>query len=256
MQISAPSTMNVDVDPSDKKAVQRHGAMVSTISNINIKFNAYFSKMAEEITAKIHNMDPAEAARAGSWYFEANAFARSLAEKYSTTVEIAAGVISAVSPRMPWLRNKTVADAVLREYAKYSDLSAKDAAKQIGMALSANVAMAITIARGADIETTLTGIKRRSFFNNIIDPSNSDSVTVDTWMLMAFVNTTGTDKATALKYITACETSLKGTGAGYYVISDTVRTVAKSMNLMPHQVQAIYWTAVSGSFDGSRTDIS
>jgi hypothetical protein len=244
MQISAPSRLDILT-----------AEQVAKISEVNIKFGAYFSKMIDEITSKIDNMDPAEAARAGSWYFEANAFARSLAEKYSTTVEIAAGIISAVSPRMPWLRNKVVAEAILREYAQYSDLSAKDAAKRIGMALSVNVAMAVEIARGADIATTLTGIKRRSFFNNIVDPADSDSVTVDTWMLMAFVNTTGTDKATALKFITACEKGLNGTGAGYYVISDCVRSVAKRMNLAPHAVQACYWTAVAGGFDGSRPDI-
>jgi len=245
MQIIAPSTID-----------QLTASQIGTVSAVNIKFGAYFLKMIDEITAKIDSMDPAEAARAGSWYFEANAFARELAAKHNVSMEIAAGVISAVSPRMPWLRNKKVADAILAEFRNYSDLSAMDAAKSIGMALSVNVCMAVRIARGESIATTLTGIKRRSFFNNIVDPTNSDSVTVDTWMLMAFVNTTGTDKKTALKYIEACEKSLDGTGAGYYVISDSVRQVAKRMDLKPHQVQALYWTVVSGSFDGSRTDIN
>jgi hypothetical protein len=227
-----------------------------TLDAIDTKYGVSMNKMIDEIISKIRNMDPAEAAHAGSWYFEANAFAAELAAKHSVSIEIASGVISAVSPRMPWLRNKKVADAILGEFRNYSELSAMDAAKQIGMALSANVSMAIRIARGEDIATTLTGIKRRSFFNNIVDPANSDSVTVDTWMLMAFVNTTGTDKATALKYITACEKSLDGTGSGYYTISEAVREAAQSMNLTPSQTQAVYWVAVSGSFDGGRKDIN
>jgi hypothetical protein len=219
-------------------------------------FGASMVKMVDEITGQIDNMDAATAARAGAWYFEANAFARELSERHNVSVEIAAGVISAVSPRMPWLRNKTVADAVLGSFRQYGKLSAMDAAKEIGMALSANVCMAVRIARGEDIETTLTGIKRRSFYNNIVAPMTSDAVTVDTWVMVAFCNTTGTDKATALRYITACEKGLDGAGAGYVVISEAVREVASAKGLMPHAVQALYWVSVSGSFDGSRTDIS
>jgi hypothetical protein len=229
---------------------------VGKVAQTNATFGVFFSKMIDEIVSKIDSMDPVVAARSGSWYFEANAFAAELAAKHNVSIEIAAGVISAVSPRMPWLRNKKVADAILGEFRKYAELSAMDAAKQIGMALSANVSMAVRIARGEEIETTMTGIKRRSFYNNIVNPNGSDSVTVDTWMLMAMVNTTGTDKATALKYITACEKGLDGTGAGYYAISDAVREVAKTMDLKPHQVQALYWVAVSGSFDGARSDIN
>lgn len=247
MSIAAPSAQRF-LTPSQ----------IATIDKVNEDFGAHQAKMVDEITAKIDAMDPVTAARAASWYFEANAFAAELAAKHDVSVAVAAAVISAVSPRMPWLRNKKVANAILGEFRKYSNLSAIDAAKEIGMALSVNVAMAVRIARGNDnnISSTLTGIKRRSFFNNIVDPAISDSVTVDTWMLMAFVNTTGTDKAKALKYITSCEKSLDGTGAGYYVISDAVREVAKAMDLKPHQVQALYWVSQAGHFDGARTDIS
>jgi hypothetical protein len=245
MQINAPSNF-YGLTATQAKSIDK-------IDNL---FNVSMVKMVDEIISKVRIMDPAAAARAASWYFEANAFAAELAAKHSVSIEIASGVISAVSPRMPWLRNKKVADAILAQFRDYSQLSAMDAAKAIGMALSANVSMAVRIARGEDIETVLTGIKRRSFFNNIIDPAHSDSVTVDTWMLMAFVNTTGTDKATALKYITSCEKSLNGTGAGYYVISEAVREAAQAMDLMPSQVQALYWCQVSGSFDGGRSDIN
>ena len=212
--------------------------------------------LIEEISECINDMPVAEAVNAGSWYFEANAFAKELAAKYSTTPEIAAGIIAAVSPRMPWLRNKYVADAILARMGEYASLSAMDAAKAMGLGLSVNVSMAIKIARGAVIGETLTGIKRRSFYNNIIAPNTNQSVTVDTWMMVAYCNVTGTDKATALKFITANEKALKGTGAGYFMIADAVRQVASEMNLMPHQVQAMYWVAVSGSFNGGRTDIN
>lgn len=235
-----------------------HGLTVEQASKIvavDVKFGVSMIKMVDHISETIKSMDAQTAARAASWFFEANAFAAEIAAKHNVSIEIAAGVISAVSPRMPWLRNKKVANAILADFRNYSDLSAKDAAKRIGMALSVNVAMAVTIARGGDIETVLTGTKRRSFYNNIVAPFTNNDVTVDTWMLMAFVNTTGTDKATALKYIEACDKSL-GAGAGYFVIAESVREVAKEMGIKPHQTQALYWVCVSGDFDGARTDIN
>jgi len=227
-----------------------------TLVKISDKYGASMIKMVDEITSKIKGMDAETAARSAGWYFEAHEYAASLASKYDVSISIAAGVISAVSPRMPWLRNKTVANAILRDFRKYSDLSAKDAAKEIGMALGTNVAMAITIARSGDVENVLTGIKRRSFYNNIVAPVGSDSVTVDTWMMVAFVNTTGTDKATALKYLNASQKSLNKAGAGYIVIAEAVREVALNMSLFPSQVQALYWVSVSGDFNGGRTDIT
>jgi hypothetical protein len=227
-----------------------------TLVKVSDDYKVSMIKMVDEITSKIIGMDAETAARSAGWYFETHEYAVSLADKYDVSLAIAAGVISAVSPRMPWLRNKTVANAILRDFRKYSELSAKDAAKEIGMALGANVAMAITIARSGDVEHVLTGIKRRSFYNNIVLPIGSDAVTVDTWMLECFVNVTGTDKATALKYINSCSKSMGGAGVGYIVISEAVREVARNMNLYPSQVQALYWVSVSGDFNGGRKDIT
>jgi hypothetical protein len=211
--------------------------------------------LAEQISHTVKTMDVADAVKAANWYFDAHNFAQYLSQTYNTTVEIAAGIIAAVSPRMPWLRNKVVAESILAGMGALAHLSAMDAAKEIGLGLSANVSMAIKIARGADISDTLTGIKRRSFFNNIVDPSVSQSVTVDTWMMVAYCHITGQDKKAALDFIRANEKALKGTGVGYFLIADAVRIVANEMNLLPHQVQAMYWTVVAGDYNGSRTDI-
>lgn len=212
--------------------------------------------LAEQISQTINSMAVADAVKAGNWYFDANLFAQELAFKYNTTADIAAAVISAVSPRMPWLRNKVIAETILATQGAYANLSADDAAKEMHLGLNTNISMAIKIVRGADISETLTGIKRRSFYNNIIAPANNDSVTVDTWMQMAYANVAGTDKATALKFVTANEKALKGIGAGYLLIAEATRMVAKEMDLLPHQIQACYWVAVSGNYNGGRTDIS
>ncbi len=214
------------------------------------------SDIADDIRIVIATMNPIVAAKASGWYFEANAYAAEIAAEHNVSIEIAAGVLSAVSPRMPWLRNKRVAAAILERFRDYSSLSAIDAAKEIGMALSANVALAIRIARGEEIANVLSGIKRQSFYNNIVSPHNGDSVTVDTWMINSIVRVYGVSKKDAEKMIRASETAMGGTGVGYFLIAEAVRTVAMHMNVHAHQVQAMYWVGVSGDFNGSRTDIS
>lgn len=241
---------------------------IATAIDINSKFGTIIGKaaanygvtttdLADDIRTQISRMTVGDAINAANWYFDAHCFATYLSETYGVTVNAAAGVISAVSPRMPWLRNKFVAESILANMGNVADLDANDAAKELGLGLSANVGMAIKIARGANISETLSGIKRRSFYNNIVAPrSDCNSVTVDTWMMETYCNVAGTDKATALKFVTANEKALKGTGAGYFLIADAVRIVANEMSIKPHQVQSLYWVCATGSMNGGREDIS
>lgn len=214
-----------------------------------------FSAITAEIRDAINGLSEDKIEPAAEWYRNANGFALELAGTYDVSVEIAAGVISAVSPRMPWLRNKNVAREILKSFRNYSHLSAEDAAKEMSLGLNVNIAMAIKIARGESISDTLTGTKRRSFYNNIVSPIKGDSVTVDTWMVRAIMNTTGFSLKFASDLLRINRTTLKGTGVGYFVIAEAVRNVAKEMMLRPSQIQALYWVAISGSVDGGREDI-
>jgi hypothetical protein len=186
----------------------------------------------------------------------AHEFAKSLSDAYGVSIEVASGVIAAVSPRMPWLRNKTVAETVIRDSGKYAEMTALEAAKEMNLGLSVNIAMAIRILRAETVTGILTGIKRQSFYNNIVSPFGIDSVTVDTWMMMVYCYVTGEDKATALKFIRANEKALNGTGAGYIAIAEAVRVAASTLGMTANAIQAVYWVAVSGSFNGGRQDIS
>lgn len=215
-----------------------------------------FSVAVREITETIKNMPVELIAPSMEWYADANNFACILADTYGVTVEIAAAVISAVSPRMPWLRNKSIAEQILNRFRNFdSELSAEEIAERFKFGLNANVAMAVKIARGESVADTLTGTKRRSFYNNIVSPYNGDSVTVDTWMARVIMRTTSFDLKTSSDLLRANRIALGGTGVGYFLIAEACRTVAKEMKLYPSQIQALYWTAVSGSTDGGREDI-
>jgi hypothetical protein len=219
--------------------------------------NLLFDVLTREISETVFAMPIEEFDAAIEWYVKANEYAKYLAIRFDTTIEIAAGIISAVSPRMPWLRNMSVAAAILDKFNDYAELSALDVAKEIGLALSTNVSMAVKIARGGDVANTLTGTKRRSFYNNIVAPSEGDSVTIDTWMVRAFMRTNDSlTLKTATALLSKNETALGGTGAGYYVLSECVRNSAKEYGIKPCQIQAAYWVSVSKSMDGGRPDIS
>lgn len=218
--------------------------------------NLFFYAITKEIEDKINALPVAELYSAARWYVNAHQFAAELAEEFDTTIEVTAGVIAAISPRMAWLRNKAMARKVFEKLSSVETLSPLDAAKSFHAGLYSNFAMAVKIARGEDIANVLTGTKRRSFYNNIVSPSNGDSVTVDTWMVRAIMNTTGMALKPASDLLRKNQIALGGTGIGYYVIAECVRNVAKRMSLIPCQVQAVYWVSVSGSENGGREDIS
>lgn len=213
-------------------------------------------EIANHIEATVKAMPDADFDAAIAWYADAHAFAVWLADTFDTSVEIGAGVISAISPRMPWLRNKITATSVFQLLPSVAELNPLDAAKAMGLGFSSNFAMAIQIARGEDIAETLSGVKRRSFFNNIAYPHAGDSVTIDTWMVRVFMTLAGLDLTTATKVLSKHAKALGGTGVGYFVLADACRNVGVHMGILPHQVQAAYWCSVSGSINGGRPDIA
>ncbi len=176
------------------------------------------------------------------WYREAYGFVLGLTYEYAVSEDKAAAVISALSPRMSWIRNKLIARHVISEWAKGTP------ANEIKGALGANIRMAVAILNGAPISTTLTGIKRKSFYNNIISAGTSDDVTVDTWMqraAMAVSPEKGMDLDSSLNFLKARNHS------GYIAIAHACRTVAKWRNVSPSTVQAAYWIVASGSVHGN-----
>lgn len=106
------------------------------------------------------------------WYEDAEEVARDIAAGTSFSVEQIAGVLSAVSPRMPWGRNKTVAREIVRRYkaGAHGDFS--------GLGIGANIRLAVKILQGASPESVLKN-KRLAFYRNIAGDPNA--VTVDVW---------------------------------------------------------------------------
>ncbi len=188
-----------------------------------------------------------------AWYREAKTFNADLAKKSGLSIEQTTAITSAVSPRMPWPRNKIIAERVAMQARNYgSDVDDLTAAKRIGGALAANMKPAVGIARGKSIETELSGVKRRSFYNNMLQPGKTDDVTVDVWMMRGARNASskGMSDEDALKFVNARKAATGGAGAGYIAISESVRRVAAKKGLSTEEVQAAYWVHIAGSKDG------
>jgi hypothetical protein len=72
-----------------------------------------------------------------------------------------------------------------------------------------------------DIRSVLSGRKVISFYNNILNPSISTTVTVDVWMYRLF--------------------NLPSNNASYDLIEGVLSRYALSIGLLPHDLQAILW---------------
>jgi len=160
-----------------------------------------------------NNADTSLKAQGASWYREAGERCAQLAAEHGTSVQIAAGVVAALSPRMPWSSNLRLAGLVL--------------AGQRHGCLQASLDKASKIIEGADPLVVLSGPKTNAFYRALI--GDFDAVVVDVWMLRAL----GHNK-------NAC------TPRQYEVFADTIRNAALEAGETPADFQAIVWCAIRG----------
>lgn len=254
--IKAAATYD-ELSPAGKKAVV----------SAETKAGVTRAGMSAEIDSKINDANIAEGR---AWYTEAQTFNNDLATRSGLSIEQTAAITSALSPQTPWPRNKQLAEKVAMTHKDYDgvlpthkdrhgklDTPAEAAGRKMGGTLSKNSGVAFEIARGGSIDEHLTGVKRRSFYNNMVDPKNSKDITIDTWMARAAMHTSTKEGGLTLDEAQQFVNSSKkvtGGGAGYVSISESVREVARRRNLTPHEVQAAYWIAVSGSKNGAWGD--
>lgn len=147
------------------------------------------------------------------WYREANELALDLAG--TGGVKMAAGVIAALSPRMPWGRNKELA---VRAFAD----------GHASGTLGNSVRAADRILAGEDPLDVLKGDKVRSFYLNIM--GDTDAVTVDRHALEVYLGKRFADK------------DRPSIGKRLYrEASDAYREAADIAGDTPRDVQAITW---------------
>lgn len=155
-----------------------------------------------------------EIANGTAWYPNARALAIDIADG---NLEMGAGVIAALSPRMPWTRN-----VVLARQAFESGLT--------GGCLGANIVKANRIMAGEAPLDVLGGDKVRAFYSNIVDPL-SDAVTIDAHAFdIAMGVKYGKDRPAIGKIV-------------FRELSEAYRAAAIDLGFMAPEIQAITWVA-------------
>lgn len=155
---------------------------------------------------------------ASNWYREAHneciVIARALGVEFKTFV----GIVAALSPQLNWKYN-------VREAVKLVN-------GQFTLGYGANISKAKIILSGVDPEDVLGGNKVCSFYHNLCDGGEDDSVvTVDTWALRV-----ATDD---LKYPSSGITNKQ-----YARLVEAYREVARKFGVLATEVQAITWVHV------------
>jgi hypothetical protein len=175
--------------------------------------------MVNNLSAILNNADDETWSEGTYWYAVAHSFSADLADRYGVTIETAAGVVAALSPRLPWNLNMRAA----------LDLFETGDAGVLG----GNKAKALRILAGERPLDVLRGHKVRSFYTCILDPSQSAQVCIDRHAVDAALGVKGTDKSR--KFLE--------TLSHYQAVCDAYRAAANRLGISPAQAQAIVWVA-------------
>lgn len=165
-----------------------------------------------------------------SWYPNAHEIARTLANRYDTTVYIVCGVIAALSPGCTWEKNIEYAERVLQYHSMGMD--EHTVPKSIGTYGKRNMAKAFMIARGDDVLTTLGGDKVRAFFQCLFLPNSiMGIVCIDRHAVSIVAGVPlGEDY-----------TKMVNTSKKYAAVSEAYASVAAMLDMAPMQLQAVTW---------------
>lgn len=168
---------------------------------------------ASNILAVFETASPAQVESGTAWYQVAHEIAREIAP----TVEMGAGVLAALSPLLSWDRNV----ALGRQAFEHGEASG---------CLGRSCRGANAIMGGAAPLDILGGLKVRSFYANILDPSDPVPVTIDrhAYDIVTGGRSDNAKRPTMGKRL-------------YADLSDAYREVAVEVDMIPAQVQAVTW---------------
>lgn len=174
---------------------------------------------AANVLAVYESATGVQIAKGMDWYADAHRVADAFAVRYGVTVDIAAGVIAAVSPLNSWGANVNLAARILAAGGLTAGY------------MSSGLRKCDSILAGADIASTLKGLKTVAFWEGIRTGGATDAVCIDrhAW-----------DVAVATRMSEDTRPPLAG--KRYALAADAYRDAAKTLpGLTAAQLQAITW---------------
>lgn len=170
----------------------------------------------DEIMSVFERATLPDTATGMGWY----PYAHSIACEASDPA-IGAGVIAALSPRMPWHRNVLLARVAFNDVRLFRG------------ALGNSISKVNAILDGTPISDVLKASKTRSFFDNILNPLTSTAVTIDVWA-MRVAGIVDRDAPTVKQY---------------RELSNAYTEAANIVGIRPLEMQAITWTTYRREVD-------
>jgi len=197
-------------------------------STMNPKtFDKMMSKMRSNVS-HWHDMATDDVIQDGvAWYDEAKGFALMLSNEFDVSPLRAGGVISALSPRNKWERNKIDAWNVFQ--AVQDDVS-HDRVKV--STFNSNKVRAFNIAKGL-IQVHEASRKTHRFALNV-GAFDMNAVTIDTWMLYCFQTKSKTRK----------NLDVKITPKQYDLLERKFQRISYDMGYAPAHLQAVVWLVI------------
>lgn len=169
-----------------------------------------------------------------NWYQIAHDFAVTLAVRYGTTTDRAAGIIAALSPQTSWESNKATAEMTCKALSEGRIPTGREHGQT-----QANAGKAIAIWDGVDVMDVLdanggkSGHKVRSFYKCIANPTDPEPVCIDRHAIKAWA--------------TDADTWVHITPNRYARLKRDYQTGAASLGVLPMQFQALCWIAQRGA---------
>lgn len=169
------------------------------------------------------------------WYKEANEYVEHLCEKldnFFTRLQIT-GVISALSPRNKWKRNKIDAENVLLTVKNNPDKTVSELMSGVKVCtFNTNKVKAFNIAKG-NYSIIEKSPKTYAFSRNV-GLLDSDYVTIDSWHIRA-CNTKSHEPVKSKTQVTPKQ---------YDELSEATKEVAEEVGLKAYEFQAVVWVTI------------
>ena len=180
----------------------------------------------ENLRAVARQAGPYDHHRAEAAFPRYNHYVTQIAGRYGFSTSVGAAVFSALSPNNSYHGNLRDTDVLLR-------------AAGTGQAIESfkvhtygpNKRKAWAIAQGADPLKLIVADKTRSFYLNILDPTNPVPVTIDGHMYCAWIGQRF--KLVSLRF--------KDVAGLYQKVAEDVRTLAAECGYIPCVAQALVW---------------
>lgn len=174
------------------------------------------------------------------WYFTEYSNLRTMAESHRLAHHTVCGIFAALSPQMSWANNVYCATSFLRCALTLDVATIRnfDTAKrkQLGLTQSGdNIIKALRIFHGAHPLDVLGGEKVRSFYANLVNPSENKEVTIDRHALNIAQNgiyaKTSGDITADPKH--------------YDMYAQAYKIAGSVLGMYGHEIQAATWTYVA-----------